>query len=107
MHRQLRRHYRLYVRLLMETMTTILKPDEVAPYLLKAGLLQEEHIVLRGVEIVGVSRRNHNFQITTRGGPCWFLKQGVGPERRSTIAHEAQVYRLLARIGHAFPTSRF
>jgi hypothetical protein len=84
----------------METTAAILTPDEVPLYLLKVGLLSPKDIVRGGVEVVSVARRNHNFRVITSGGPCWFLKQGIGPEGHRGIAREAAVYDLLKRTGH-------
>jgi hypothetical protein len=58
-------------------------------------LLSPELVVSHGVEICDASRRNRNFAVIAAEGPSYLLKQGIGPQREATIAHEASVYQCL------------
>ncbi|HXM46915.1 MAG TPA: phosphotransferase [Pyrinomonadaceae bacterium] len=67
----------------------------VVPYLLQRRLITEESIVEGDLAVVDASRRNLNFQVISERGPCYLLKQGVGPDGIETVRHEATVYQLL------------
>jgi hypothetical protein len=69
-------------------------PADVPGYLVSRDLLQPSSIVDDRLEVVEVSRRNHAFRVTTDRGPGYFLKQGTGPDRSATVAHEAMTYRV-------------
>jgi hypothetical protein len=71
----------------------VLKEEDIVPLLLRHHLLKEEHLVEGAVDVINVSRRNWNFQVTNEKGPSYFIKQGVGSEKRRTVAHEAKVYQ--------------
>jgi aminoglycoside phosphotransferase (APT) family kinase protein len=60
--------------------------------------LLEPRDIVDGVSVVEVSRRNRNFRILTGTGPRYLVKLGVGRERRNTIAHEAEAYRILGEL---------
>jgi|SRR5215217_5938183 len=75
----------------------MLTQDEVAPYLLGRKLVSAESIVEGDLAVVDASRRNRNFKVLSERGPSYLLKQGLGPEGRATVAHEAAVYDLLLR----------
>jgi hypothetical protein len=79
----------------------MLKLEEVVPFLLGRRLIDEEQIVDGALAVTNVSRRNHNFKIINRSGRSYFIKQGVGPEKSRTVAHEADVYLFLQSIAHA------
>ncbi len=73
----------------------------VIPYLLQRRLISEEWIVEGDLAVVDASRRNLNFQVVSERGPCYLLKQGVGPDGIETVVHEATVYqRLQSSIGN-------
>jgi len=67
----------------------------VVPYLFKRKLLSEQSIVDGDLAVVDASRRNLNFQVISERGPCYLLKQGVGPDGIKTVSHEATVYQRL------------
>ncbi|WP_447403017.1 phosphotransferase family protein (plasmid) [Lysinibacillus sp. fkY74-1] len=66
--------------------------QEVIKFLLEQKLIKEKSIVNGGLTIVDVSRRNHNFKIISKEGPCYFLKQGVTPNKKTTVSREAAMY---------------
>jgi hypothetical protein len=74
---------------------------DIPRYLLSRRLLRPSSIVNDRLEVVEVSRRNRAFRVTTDGGPCYFLKQGTGPDRSTTVAHEAMVYRMFGSSADA------
>jgi hypothetical protein len=67
----------------------------VIPYLLRRGLITEAAIVDGNLVVRDASRRNLNFQIISENGPCYLLKQGMGPGEIETVAHEAAIYQRL------------
>jgi len=69
---------------------------EVASLMLRRGLLTPVSIVDGNLQIIDASRRNRNFKVVSEDGPCYLLKEGVGVERRATLAREAAAYQLLA-----------
>jgi aminoglycoside phosphotransferase (APT) family kinase protein len=71
----------------------MLTPREVIPYLCHHNLISARSAVEGDLEVVDASRRNRNFRVVSRRGPGYLLKQGVGPERIATVAHEATIYR--------------
>jgi Phosphotransferase enzyme family len=73
----------------------------VVPYLLQHKLISEQAIVEGDLVVLDASRRNLNFQVISERGPCYLLKQGVGPDGIETVGHEAAVYqRLQASTGN-------
>ncbi len=72
----------------------MLSQSEVAPYLLKRGLVSAESIVEGDLMVMDISRRNRNYKVVSERGPSYLLKQGIGPEGRATLANEAAVYQL-------------
>jgi hypothetical protein len=79
----------------------VLAHAEVPGYLLRRELLQPSSVVDDGLEVVEVSRRNRAFRVTTTAGPCYFLKEGIGPDRSATVSHEAMVYRMFGSCDDA------
>ena len=75
----------------------MLAQKDVARYLLDRGLLTPEAVLDGDLVISDASSRNWDFRVETGKGPCYLLKQGASPEGVSTVAHEAGVYRQLAR----------
>ncbi len=73
----------------------MLTQSKVVPYLLKCGLVSAESIAEGDLAVMDVSRRNRNYKVISERGPSYFLKQGIGPEGRATLANEAAVYQLL------------
>ena len=71
----------------------MLTVEGVVPFLLQRGLIQERLVVDDNLQVVDVSRRNHNFKLISDAGPGFFLKQGAPGEAALTVAHEAQLYR--------------
>src|SRR5438067_1202718 len=76
----------------------MLRQQDVASFLVEHGLITEEQIVDGSLRIINASRRNCNFKVINDQGPCYFIKQGLGPENGRTVAHEADVYRLLQQL---------
>jgi hypothetical protein len=73
----------------------VLQQEQVAYYLLRRGLLEAQSIVEGDLQVIDGSQRNNNYFVICRRGRSYILKQGVGPDRAATIAHEAAVYRFL------------
>lgn len=73
----------------------MLAQSEVVPYLLQRKLIDPRSVVEGDLVVFDRSRRNRNFQIMVEPGPSYLLKQGVGPDRIATVAHEAAVYQFL------------
>jgi thiamine kinase-like enzyme len=74
----------------------MLLQKDVVLYLLRRNLLTSDTITDGDLEVIDVSRRNHNFAVMcNKKGQSYLLKQGVGPERVQTIAHEARAYQYL------------
>jgi len=70
----------------------------VAPYLLERGLVGAESFVAGDLVVADVSRRNRNFTAVCEHAASFLLKQGVAEDGRSTVAHEALVYRHLQSV---------
>jgi aminoglycoside phosphotransferase (APT) family kinase protein len=68
----------------------------VVDFLLEHGLVSPERVVAGDLSVRDVSRRNRNYKVVSRDGPSYLVKQGFGAEGRTTVAHEAHVYQLLA-----------
>ena len=83
----------------------MLSQSDVVPYLLHRRLLDSAAVVDCDVVVRDVSARNSSYTVERRRGPSYLLKQGVGPETRATVAHEAAVYATLWRDGG--PTRRY
>src|ERR1700676_29463 len=66
---------------------------EIVPYLLNRGFINGEQVVDGDLAVLDASRRNCNFRVSSRLGPSYLVKQGVGPGGFATVAHEAAVYR--------------
>lgn len=76
----------------------MLTTEDVIPFLLEQRCLTRKHVVDGALSVLDASRRNRNFKVINENGPSYFLKQGVGSERSSTVAHEAGIYRFLQAI---------
>src|SRR4051812_37576234 len=74
----------------------MLSQSTLASYLLDQRLISPNHVVEDNLRIVDSSRRNTNFKIVADRDVSYLLKQGVGGERRETVAHEAMVYEFLS-----------
>ena len=71
----------------------------VVPYLLQRKLISEQAIVEGDLAVVDTSRRNCNFEVISKRGPCYLLKQGVEPDGIKTVRHEATVLtRVFTRL---------
>jgi len=80
----------------------------VVSFLRRRNLVTPADIVSGELRIENVSRRNRNFKVTRNGAPGYLLKQGVGDERRRTVAHEASAYSALSSLdGPAAVLPRF
>jgi hypothetical protein len=67
----------------------------VVPYLLQRKWISAQSVVESDLAVVDASRRNLNFQVISERGPCYLLKQGVGPDGVETVAREAAIYERL------------
>lgn len=74
----------------------MLSVETVVPYLLERGLLDGRLVADTDLQVVDVSRRNHNFKLLCEAGPGFFLKQGRGADTAGTVAHEARLYQWFA-----------
>lgn len=74
----------------------MLAQSDVARYLLRQGLITAKSIVDGNLTVVEMSRRNQNWKVIDEGGTSYFLKQGIGPNKAETVAHEATVYQLFS-----------
>ena len=87
-----------------------LNERDIVTYLIENGLLDARAAVRERVTVVDQSRRNLNYlvQVDETG---FFVKQGVGRERRSTIGAEAKAHRLLKKSSrldqHMVPLRQF
>jgi hypothetical protein len=68
----------------------------VVSALLARGLLDAAAIIDGDLVVADGSRRNINFEVLRERGRSYFVKQGVGDDRRRTVAHEAAMYEVLA-----------
>jgi hypothetical protein len=71
---------------------------EVAAYLLRHELISAASIVEGDLAVVDASRRNRNFKVISERGPSYLLKQGIGPDGKAAVAHEAVVYEFLRSL---------
>lgn len=74
----------------------MLSVETVVPYLLERGLLDDRLVADTDLQVVDVSRRNHNFKLLCEAGPGYFLKQGRDTDTAGTVAHEARLYQWFA-----------
>jgi hypothetical protein len=70
----------------------VLDAQAVLTLLVERGLLERAEILDGEVRIVDASRRNRNLHVLRRRQPSYVFKQGLGIERRETVAHEAAIY---------------
>lgn len=85
----------------------MLTDRDVVPYLLKGKLISTASIIEGDLVVTDVSRRNRNYTILREHGPDYLFKQGVGPEGRATIAHEAYIYQQFQQHQKYFALSRY
>ena len=81
--------------------------EDVIPFLLDRGFICQEHLVNGALVVVDASRRNRNFKVVSECGPSYLIKQGIGPDRRQTVAREAVVYEYLRSISCGGQLARF
>jgi aminoglycoside phosphotransferase (APT) family kinase protein len=80
------------------TAAAVLDPRAAVALMLERGLVDRSEVADGELRVIPASRRNHNFHVLRTQGPSYILKQGVGRERRMTVAHEAAVYEFLASL---------
>jgi hypothetical protein len=73
-----------------------MKEREIVTYLIESGLLEAQAAVQDRVRVAEQSRRNLNYLVMVDEAG-YFVKQGVGRERRSTIGAEANAHQFLSR----------
>jgi hypothetical protein len=83
----------------------MLTDGEVVEYLRERALIDPG--ASETPDVVDVSRRNRNVQVSTGPGVGFFVKQGVGPDRATTVANEADTYRRLAVEAEANGLDRY
>lgn len=74
---------------------TILTLPDVVPYLLQRNLVSPESVVHQELTVIDASSRNQNFGVLRPNDQSYLLKQGIDPQRKKTIANEAQIYELI------------
>jgi thiamine kinase-like enzyme len=75
----------------------MLSERELVDYLLERELISARSIAVGDLTIVNVSRRNRNFKVLSKDGPCYMIKQGEdGGTGPGTLYHEAFAYRFLS-----------
>lgn len=74
---------------------TLMKTQEVIPYLLGCKLLGTEAVIEGDLVVFDVSRRNKNFKVITKNGPSYLLKEGMEQNSKRTLTNEAAVYQRL------------
>ena len=72
----------------------MLLQGDLISYLLEHGCLNAERVVAGDVTLEDASRRNRNFRVLSKRGPCYFVKQ-ASPGVEASIAREARVLRFL------------
>lgn len=77
---------------------SLLRQEDVVAFLCRRGLMKPEHIVTGACDVIDSSRRNRNFKVISERGPGYLIKQGLGDERRRTVAHEAAMYQFLGSL---------
>jgi Ser/Thr protein kinase RdoA (MazF antagonist) len=76
----------------------VLLQGDLVAYLLDRGLLSHERVASGDATIEDLSRRNRNFKVLQRDGPCHFLKQATTRHTRATLAREAEVLQALRSL---------
>lgn len=73
----------------------MLSPAGVVRELLGMALLDGGQILDGGLRVDGAPRRNQSHKVQPLSGPCYFVKQGIGPDGEALVAREAFIYRFL------------
>jgi hypothetical protein len=73
----------------------MLTQRDIAPYLLRRNLIDPASIVQGDLTVLDASRRNRNFKVLSFRGPSYLLKQGISPDRVTTIGREAATYQFM------------
>lgn len=71
--------------------------EELVQYMLSHGFVSAESLVDGDLVLKDTSRRNQNYQIMTKKGSSYFLKQGIDKERIIAISNEAAIYQFFQR----------
>ncbi|HEX2462067.1 MAG TPA: phosphotransferase [Vicinamibacterales bacterium] len=79
----------------------MLTVEDVVPYLLRQGLLEEPVVADQPMKVFDVSRRNRNFKLLADGGRGYFLKQGATADTARTVTREAGLFRWFGQSRHA------
>ena len=72
----------------------MLTPSDILRYLIQHGRLTSESLFASDLQVIDVSRRNHNFKVVCGDG-AFLIKHGVNAETASSLSREAAVYELL------------
>src|SRR5215468_2656228 len=73
----------------------LLEQSDIAHYLLSLNVVKRQAILDEDFKVVDASRRNCVYLATTRSGPTFVVKQAMSGDG-ATLAHEAEMLRLLA-----------
>ena len=71
--------------------------EAVVRHLVRRGLISDADAVNGTLKVEKISRRDHVYSVTREAGDSYLLKQGIGPERISTMRRETLTYERLAR----------
>jgi thiamine kinase-like enzyme len=72
----------------------MLTPLQLASYLIHHRFIEKRVLVNGKLEIFDASQRNCNYKVYSNPGTGFFVKQGLIPKARITVAHEAAIYQL-------------
>ena len=73
----------------------VLSEEEITHYLVSNDFIGLELLVEGDFLLRKLSGRNQNFEVITKNGSSFFLKQGIDQERNIAISREAKVYEFL------------
>lgn len=75
--------------------------------LLEKGLLPPSAILDEDVEVVDISRRNHNYKVRWGGSSGYVLKQATDEDRAATLAREVQVCQVFEGLSAKDPLRNY
>src|SRR6266545_232103 len=82
-----------------------LQPEDVIALLERLQLIRRSEVLDPEFSIVDVSRRNHNFKVTSVAGKGYFVKQAFTVERANTIRNEATTHQFLELLSSSGSSS--
>lgn len=81
--------------------------DHLVSYLLRHRLVCASSVVEGDLDVIDLSRRNHNFGVLRQNGQSYLVKQGVDADRNASIANEAKVYQFFDSDAEADEFSQY